>query len=201
MTVKTSLAAFAVFAALFAAGCSPQTPEPTATTDASTPVTSASPEASASPNGSAASPGTATETTTVGPPAPAADAGASGAPAPFKSNGKKITTKSGLVYEQMTPGTGPAPKPGQTVRVHYIGTLQDGTKFDSSYDRGEPIPFPLGGGQVIRGWDEGIALMKVGERGRLTIPGDLAYGAAPPPGAPIPPNATLVFDVTLVGVD
>jgi FKBP-type peptidyl-prolyl cis-trans isomerase len=84
--------------------------------------------------------------------------------------------------------------------VHYTGRLTDGTKFDSSYDRGQPIDFSLGSGVVIKGWDQGIEGMKVGGKRKLTIPPDLAYGARGTPGGPIPPNATLVFDVELVGV-
>ena len=112
--------------------------------------------------------------------------------------GKTVTTPSGLQVELLQEGTGPLPKPGQTVTVHYVGTLQDGKKFDSSRDRGQPISFPLGQGQVIRGWDEGLALLKVGSRAKLTIPPQLGYGARGAGGGVIPPNATLVFDVELI---
>ena len=84
--------------------------------------------------------------------------------------------------------------------MHYTGRLTDGTKFDSSYDRGQPIDFPLGGGVVIKGWDQGIEGMKVGGKRKLIVPPNLSYGARGTPGGPIPPNATLVFDVELVGV-
>lgn len=118
-------------------------------------------------------------------------------------NGKAVPLKfmeGGLKYYDQTVGTGATPKVGQTASMRYTGTLLDGTKFDSSYDRGQaPFDFVLGQGQVIKGWDEGVATMKVGGKRRLVIPGSLAYGANPPTSA-IPPNATLVFDVELVGV-
>jgi len=87
------------------------------------------------------------------------------------------TTPSGLTYEETTEGTGVSPRPGQTAVVHYTGYLTDGTKFDSSVDRGQPFSFVIGQGEVIRGWDEGVATMKVGGKRRLTIPPDLGYGA------------------------
>jgi peptidylprolyl isomerase len=112
--------------------------------------------------------------------------------------GQAQTTASGLQYYVIQPGSGTSPTPGQTVSVHYTGYLEDGTKFDSSLDRGQPIEFPLGQGQVIPGWDEGIALMKPGAKYKLVIPANLAYGASG--RGTIPPNATLIFDVELVGV-
>ncbi len=109
-----------------------------------------------------------------------------------------LTTPSGLKIEILQEGNGPLPQNGQTVVVHYTGTLENGKKFDSSRDRGTPFSFVLGQGRVIRGWDEGIALMKVGTRARLTIPPQLGYGSAGA-GNVIPPNATLIFDVELLG--
>ena len=112
---------------------------------------------------------------------------------------KVVTTASGLKYVVINEGTGAAPKTGQTVVVHYTGTLEDGTKFDSSRDRGQPFSFKLGVGQVIKGWDEGLSTMKVGDRRKLTIPPELGYGARGA-GGTIPPNATLIFDVELLKI-
>jgi FKBP-type peptidyl-prolyl cis-trans isomerase len=106
---------------------------------------------------------------------------------------------SGLYVRDDTVGTGAEATPGKTVDVHYTGWLPDGTKFDSSRDRGEPISFPLGEGRVIRGWDEGLAGMKVGGRRTLVIPAALGYGADGA-GGDIPPNAVLVFQTELVNV-
>lgn len=105
-----------------------------------------------------------------------------------------------LKKEVLVEGSGPEAKVGDTVEVHYTGTLENGSKFDSSLDRGKPFSFPLGSGMVIKGWDGGVAGMKVGEKVRLTIPPELGYG---PMGYPpvIPPNATLIFEVELLSVD
>lgn len=104
-----------------------------------------------------------------------------------------------MKIEKITSGNGPSPKAGDTVTVHYTGWLTDGAKFDSSVDRNDPFTFVLGQGQVIQGWDEGVAAMRVGDKARLTIPPELAYGAAGYPGA-IPPNATLIFEVELLSI-
>ena len=111
-----------------------------------------------------------------------------------------MKTASGLEYIEVEPGTGTQAEAGKTVSVHYTGKFQDGKVFDSSVSRGEPIKFPLGAGRVIKGWDEGIALMKEGGKAQLVIPPHLAYGESGAGGV-IPPNATLVFDVELVSVD
>jgi len=102
-----------------------------------------------------------------------------------------------MKIETLRPGTGATPKTGDTVTVHYTGWLTDGSKFDSSVDRDEPFVFVLGQGQVIAGWDQGVAAMRTGEKAKLTIPPELAYGDGGYPGA-IPPRATLIFEVELL---
>ncbi|MFN0107749.1 MAG: FKBP-type peptidyl-prolyl cis-trans isomerase [Blastocatellia bacterium] len=119
---------------------------------------------------------------------------------PLKSSvlgAKAVTTESGLKYEDTVVGTGASPQAGHEVTVHYTGTLEDGTKFDSSVDRGEPFKFNIGIGRVIKGWDEGVLTMKVGGKRKLVIPPQLGYGARGAGGV-IPPNATLVFEVELL---
>jgi FKBP-type peptidyl-prolyl cis-trans isomerase len=111
-----------------------------------------------------------------------------------------VTTPSGLKYVDEKVGDGAAPQKGKRVSVHYTGTLTDGSKFDSSRDRGQPFKFVIGVGQVIAGWDEGVMSMKVGGKRKLVIPANLGYGARGAGGV-IPPNAELHFDVELLGVD
>jgi len=116
-----------------------------------------------------------------------------------KVEAKEITTPTGLKYVDYKIGEGAQPQAGQTVIVHYTGTLTNGQKFDSSVDRGQPFSFTLGRGMVIKGWDEGLASMKIGGKRKLIIPPELGYGARGAGGV-IPPNATLLFDVELLGV-
>lgn len=116
-----------------------------------------------------------------------------------KENANVIETESGLKYVDVEVGTGATPQPGQTVVVHYTGTLEDGTKFDSSRDRNSPFSFKIGMGQVIQGWDEGLSTMRVGGKRQLIIPPELGYGARGAGGV-IPPNATLLFDVELLRI-
>jgi len=119
--------------------------------------------------------------------------------APAKVEGPGVKTPSGLQYWDLQKGSGTEAVKGTNVTVHYTGWLTNGKRFDSSLDRSEPFPFKLGAGQVIRGWDEGVAGMRVGGKRQLRIPPELAYGARGA-GNVIPPNATLIFDVELLGV-
>lgn len=132
----------------------------------------------------------------VGEPA-ANEKGAASAPA---TKVETITTPSGLQYVELKVGDGKVAAAGQSVKVHYTGWLTDGKKFDSSVDRGEPFVFPLGGGHVIKGWDEGVAGMKIGGKRKLIIPSKLGYGDRGAGGL-IPPGATLVFEVELLGIE
>jgi FKBP-type peptidyl-prolyl cis-trans isomerase FkpA len=136
-------------------------------------------------------------------PALADDAKPTPAPGAEKGETKMTKTPSGLQYEDVKVGTGESPKKGQTAVVHYTGWLWEngakGKKFDSSVDRGQPFSFPVGMGRVIKGWDEGVATMKVGGKRVLLIPPDLGYGSRGAGGA-IPPNATLIFEVELIEI-
>lgn len=135
----------------------------------------------------------------MGPPAPPPHAATQGgAPEPFKGTGKVVSDPSGLKYEDMTVGKGVKPKDGQYVQVDYVGTGEDGQIFDESYKRGKAFEFQLGAGRVIKGWDLGVAMMNIGGRRKIIIPGNLAYGENPP-GPPIKPNETLTFDIVLHG--
>jgi hypothetical protein len=113
--------------------------------------------------------------------------------------GSEVTTATGLKYIDRVEGTGPSPQPGQAVTVHYVGTLPDGTQFDSSVDKGQPYTFKIGRGVVVKGWDEGIMSMKVGGKRKLIVPPELGYGGRARSG--IPPNSTLLFEVELLGVN
>src|SRR5579863_1866582 len=119
---------------------------------------------------------------------------------PTKVTGDGVKTESGLQYWDITLGTGAVAKEGDRVRVHYTGWLTSGKKFDSSVDAGRPFTFALGNGEVIQGWDEGIAGMKVGGKRQLRIPPELGYGESGTPDGTIPANATLIFDVQLLSV-
>lgn len=135
--------------------------------------------------------------------APVTSTAPTAAQAPIAAQGI-VKTASGLQYEELKPGTGEVAKAGAKVTVHYTGWLQNpdgsaGKKFDSSKDRGDPFKFPLGAGRVIKGWDEGVQGMKVGGIRKLIIPPELGYGARGA-GDVIPPNATLIFEVELLGV-
>jgi len=125
--------------------------------------------------------------------------GIAGKPAAFAKVPKTVVLPDGLKYVDLRVGRGALPQTGQTVSVHYVGKLLDGTKFDSSRDRGQPFTFPLGEGQVIAGWDEGVKTMHVGGIRRLIIPAKLGYGAQGA-GDKIPPYASLVFEVELLGI-
>ena len=114
------------------------------------------------------------------------------------SEPREVTTPSGLKYIDLVEGTGASPQPGKTVSVNYTGTLENGTKFDSSYDRGKPMDFRIGVDPMIKGWDEGVMTMKVGGKRKLVVPPALGYGSSARPG--IPPNSKLIFEIELLGV-
>ncbi len=121
--------------------------------------------------------------------------------APTKVTGDGVKTESGLQYWDIKVGLGAFAKTGDKVKVHYTGWLTTGKKFDSSVDAKQPFDFTIGAGDVIKGWEEGVAGMKVGGKRQLRIPPELAYGASGTPGGPIPANATLIFDIQLLAVN
>src|SRR5262245_46327538 len=130
-------------------------------------------------------------------PLPAYDAGTGGT-RPMADE-QTIQTATGLEYVELVEGTGARPKPGDSVSVHYTGWLKSGQKFDSSHDRGQPLTFPIGRGRVSKGWDEGVGDMRGGGKRKLSIPAHLGYGDRGAAGI-IPPGATLIFEVELMGV-
>jgi peptidylprolyl isomerase len=172
-----------LLALLLVAACGPAAP---AAVPSAPPATTATPVA-------------ATSAASVATAGPAGEEPAMTAPTNSAGEENSVTTPSGLTFTEVTPGAGDMPRPGDVVEVHYRGMLADGSVFDSSYSRGDPIQFILGQGMVIRGWEEGIAMMRKGAQARLIIPPDLAYGSAGAGGV-IPPDATLTFEVELVEI-
>lgn len=198
ISLRTSSIAILALAALLA-GCEPKAPEGGTPPEGAPPV--ATTPAAAAPSPEATPPVTASASPAAdmtGPPVPDAAGNPTTGPKPFKSSGKTRKTSTGIEIDDMTVGNGPQPKPGQYVKVQYVGTLKDGTEFDSSYKHNEPFEFQLGG-PVIPGWNEGVATMKVGGRSKMTIPYAQAYGEEGRPPV-IPEKADLVFDIELLGV-
>ena len=186
MRCRSLLAVLAVLLFTLAGACSGYNEQPATSPGAASP-TPAQPVAT-----QAALPSSCPQAAS---PVPSAIAGVPAAP----PDAKTATTPSGLQYIDLVQGNGTVAQPGQMATVNYTGWLTDGKKFDSSLDRGQPFSFPLGGGQVIRGWDEGVAGMHIGGKRRLIVPPNLGYGPRGGGGV-IPPCATLIFDVELLGV-
>ncbi len=188
----------AVFGGLLAVamGCGQPEPVPTATlapTPVPTPTTAPTATSVPTPTAESDANGAAVEQSSAAP-----ESGSDTTPNEVSME-EYTTTPSGLQYKDLTVGDGEAARAGVTAVVHYTGWLLDGSKFDSSVDRGTPFEFPLGAGRVIRGWDEGVASMNVGGKRELIIPADLAYGDRGAGGV-IPPGATLKFEVELLGL-
>ena len=194
--MRSLLSAFAVIALLaVVAGCKGPQPEPAESAGSPGAVETESQDYSAAEPTAAeseAAPETETEE-------PASDTEGSVPKLEGEEGKETVKTDSGLEYIVLAEGSGEKPTKGQTVEAHYTGWLTDGTKFDSSKDRGEPFSFAVGQGEVIPAWDEALLDMKVGERRKLIVPADLGYGEMGTPGGPIPPNATLIFEVELLG--
>ena len=182
--------------AVFAFGCGQPEPVPTATLEpTASPTPTSAPTATSIPTLEAAS----DSNEATGEQSAAAPESGSATTPKEVSMDEYTTTPSGLQYKDLTVGDGEAASQGATAVVHYTGWLLNGTKFDSSVDRGTPFEFPLGAGRVIRGWDEGVGSMNVGGKRELIIPPDLAYGDRGAGGV-IPPGATLKFEVELLGL-
>jgi FKBP-type peptidyl-prolyl cis-trans isomerase len=180
--MKSTLRCFAALTVIVLAGCQQSS------TESAAPASTGSTTTGAAQGTSGTTSTTNTKTTTT-----------SSSATSVTTSSQEITMPSGLKYEELKVGDGAVAETGTTVSVHYTGWLTNGTKFDSSLDRGQPFSFRLGTGQVIRGWDEGVKGMRVGGKRKLTIPPDLGYGEAGAGGV-IPPNATLLFEVELLGV-
>jgi peptidylprolyl isomerase len=199
--ILATLIVSAVALGAFLAGCN-ETKSQSETAGAKTTEGAAAKQAADEHAGHAHGPGehpTSTQQADVQATGAGTSASEPAAAAPAASSAHVVTTASGLKYEDLRLGTGPSPNPGQIAVVHYTGWLTNGTKFDSSLDRGQPFEFPIGQGRVIKGWDEGVATMKVGGKRKLMIPPALGYGSSGA-GNVIPPNSELIFEVELLGV-
>ena len=188
-----------------ATSTSPEGTLPAASTTTANPDTTTPEANTAATSSSASNPNMAEDGAKMGPPPPTEASEPTTGPTPFKPSGKIVKDPSGMEYDDMRVGTGPAPKSGQWVKVHYIGTLTNGTEFDASFKRNKPFEFQLDAPPgspygVIDGWDKAVSTMKVGGRRKVTVPPALAYGDREVGGGLIPANSTLVFDIELLGV-